>query len=76
MSERKQYEMTATDLEKIMDACKPVPLIMLQCRGTPTSAQSNANSAWEELGYRMGFDFMTVKPFGNDPKTFTAQPKD
>jgi hypothetical protein len=59
---RKEYEMTQEQLDKLLDACKPVPMIMLQC-GTPSSPQENANRAWKRLGEEMGFDYMTVLPF-------------
>ncbi len=73
--ERKEYEMSVEDLEKIMKACKPVAMLMLQC-GTPRSQQANANGAWEELGKRMGFDHMTVEPVsGKGDSFFTAIPK-
>lgn len=71
--ERKQYEMTQDDLDKLLEACRPVPMIMLQC-GTPPTPQERANAAWAELGKRMGFDYMTVKPAGSDPKQFSAVP--
>ena len=67
--------MTPADLEKILDACKPVPMIMLQC-GEPESSQERANRAWEELGKRMGFDHMTVQPAGNGDRFFTAVPSE
>jgi hypothetical protein len=71
---RKEYEMTETDLEKILNACKPVPMIMLQC-GNPSSPQENANRAWGELGERMGFNHMTVEPIlGKSNRFFTAIP--
>lgn len=67
--------MTEADLEKILGACKPVPMIMLQC-GPPTSPQENANRAWAELGARMGFDHMTVQPTGRGDRFFTAVPSE
>lgn len=75
MYPRTNYEMTEADLEKILDACKPVPMIMLQC-GAPSSPQENANRAWAELGSRMGFDHMTVQPTGNGDRFFTAVPSE
>lgn len=69
---RKKYEMTEADLDKILDACKPVPMIMLQF-GNPRSPYENANDAWQELGSRMGFDHMTVEPTGNGDRFFTAE---
>jgi predicted TIM-barrel fold metal-dependent hydrolase len=70
------FEMTQEQLDKIMDACKPTPVMYLSggqpmCR-TP---QENANSAWEKLGKEMGFDGMTVKPSGKGIRFFTADPK-
>ena len=75
MYPRTNYEMTEADLEKILDACKPVPMIMLQC-GAPSSLQENANRAWAELGGRMGFDHMTVQPTGRGDRLFTAVPSE
>lgn len=66
-----EYEMTKQDLEKILDACRPVPMIMLHI-GMPSSPQENANRAWAELGSRMGFDPMTVEPTGKGDRFFTA----
>jgi len=74
MSEiRKDYEMTEADLDKIKEACKPVPMIMLQC-GTPSSPQENANRAWARLGESMGFDPMSVQPNGKGDRFFSAIP--
>jgi hypothetical protein len=67
--------MTPEDLEKILNACKPVPMIMLQC-GAPRSPQERANDAWAELGARMGFDHRTVKPTGEGDRFFTAVPSE
>ena len=64
--------MTQADLDKIKEACKPVPLIMLQC-GMPASPQENANNAWKELGERMGFDGMTVQPSSKGQLFFMAE---
>ena len=67
--------MTEAQLEKILDACKPVPYMVFGGR-PPRSPQENANSAWCALGEEMGFDGMTVKPSGSDDKTFTAEAKE
>ena len=75
MYPRTNYEMTPADLEKILDACEPVPMIMLQCGGT-RSRQERANDAWAELGSRMGFDHMTVQPTENGDRFFTAVPSE
>ena len=71
---RKEYEMTQEQLDTLLEACKPVPMIMLQC-GEPPSAQENANAAWDLLGKKMGFDGSTVQPSGNGDRFFTAESK-
>jgi hypothetical protein len=76
MYPRTEYEMTEADLVKILDACKSVPMIMLQC-GPGRSPQERANDAWAELGARMGFDEMTVRPQeGKGDRFFTAVPSE
>ena len=70
---RKNYEMSQADLDKILTACRPVPMIMLQC-GEPSSPQERANLAWAELGVRMGFDSTTVVPTGQGYRFFSAEP--
>jgi hypothetical protein len=68
----KQYEMTQTQLDAILDACKPVPMVALQC-GAPSSPQENANLAWKKLGEEMGFDYMTVVPSNMGDRFFSAE---
>lgn len=76
MYPRTQYEMTEQDLEELLEACKPVPMIALQC-GSPSSPQENANNAWKALGSKMGFDHMTVEPVsGKGYRFFTAVPNE
>lgn len=70
----KKYEMTQEQLDKLLEACRPVPMIMLQC-GTPSSPQENANRAWKTLGDEMGFDYMTVQPTGEGDRFFYAEPR-
>jgi len=71
---RKEFEITEEQLDTLMEACKPVPMIMLQC-GDPPSPQENANSAWKSLGSNLGFDHMTVQPVsGKGTRFFTAIP--
>ena len=67
------FEMTQEQLDTIMNACKPVPMIMLQC-GEPSSPQENANAAWASLGRELGFDHMTVSPNGKGDRFFSATP--
>ena len=70
---RKEYEMTEAQLNTLLEACRPVPMIMLQC-GMPKSPQENANDAWRALGEEMGFQHMTVEPVtGKGNRFFTAE---
>ncbi|MBC8184306.1 MAG: hypothetical protein ISR65_18535 [Bacteriovoracaceae bacterium] len=71
MTERKEFTMTKEQLKKLLIACQPVPLIMLQC-GMPESPQKKANRAWKKLDKEMGFEHMSVRPVIDDPHKFTA----
>ncbi len=71
---QKEFEMTQEQFDKIIEACRPVPAIMLQC-GTPRSQQASANDAWESLGKEMGFDYMTARPSSKGDRFFTAEVK-
>lgn len=74
MSDRREYEMTEADLAKLLDASKPVALIALNA-GMPGSPQENANRAWQQLGHRMGFNYLSVRPTpGKGQRFFTAEP--
>lgn len=76
MYPRTNYEMTETDLKEILEACKPVPAIMIGGY-VPSSPQENANRAWQRLGEKMGFDYMTVQPIpGRGERFFTAVPSE
>ena len=68
------YEMTKEDLDKLLEAYKPQPAIMLHIGGGGMSSQERANAAWEELGQRMGFDHMTVLPARGGDRFFSAVP--
>ncbi len=70
--------MTQEDLDQILDACKPTPVMFIsggiQIGGDP---QENANRAWAKLGEKMGFDPMTVRPLaGKSTRFFTAVPSE
>lgn len=74
MKERVNYEMTEADLEKLIEASKPTPCIMIGSYVPPTP-QENANIAWARLGEKMGFDPMTVQPIlGKCERFFSAVP--
>jgi len=75
MSNTKEFEMSEDDLAKLLDACKPTPVMFLS-GGVPMhrSPQENANAAWANLGKKLGFDHMTVKPVsGKGQRFFTAR---
>jgi hypothetical protein len=78
MYPRTEYEMTEDDLQAILTASRPTPVMFLS-GGTPmsSSTQENANRVWAELGKRMGFDYMTVRPIpGKGTRFFTAVPSE
>lgn len=72
---RKEFEMSQEQLDKLLDACKPVPCIMIG-GVMPRSPQENANDAWKALGEELGFKFMTVQPSPKGQRFFTAEPKE
>ena len=69
---RKEYEMTQAQLDRILDACKPVPYMVFG-GVEPRSPQENANDAWRALGEEIGFDHMSVRPNGKGDRFFTAE---
>lgn len=76
MMPRTEYEMTEADLEALLDAGKPTPVMMIG-GSTGSSPQENANRAWAALGAKMGFDSMTVRPAsGKGQRFFTAVPNE
>ena len=69
-----EFKMTGGDLAKILDACKPVTYMVFGGI-PPRSPQENANSAWAELGRKMGFDSTTVEPIESKSNDyFMAEP--
>jgi hypothetical protein len=71
-----RYEITKEQLETILEACKPVPYIVVG-GVPPESPQERANRAWKRLGDELGFHFMTVRPIPGQPQTvFEAVPKE
>ena len=70
---RKEYKMTQAQLDKLMDACKPVRYMVMGGRA-PMSPLENANRAWKALGKEMGFDGMSAAAVpGKGDKYFTAE---
>ena len=74
MSERLEFEMTQEDLDTLLAAMKPVPYMVVGGHA-PISLQENANNAWKQLGDKMGFEHMTVRPNGKGDRFFTAMSK-
>jgi hypothetical protein len=69
--------MSEEDLQRILDASRPTPVMYLS-GGIPMgpTQQENANRAWEALGDKMGFQYMSVRPVpGKGDRFFTAEPK-
>lgn len=78
VGQRVPYIMTRADYERIIGAinvARGTPLIALNC-GMPESPQEAANRAWAELGRRLGFDAMTVRPTGQGDLHFSAIAKE
>lgn len=72
MAERKEFEMTQEQLDKLLEACKPVPYMVIGGM-EPRSLQERANDAWERLGKELGFKHMTVQPLSKGNRFFTAE---
>ncbi len=71
---RKEFKLNEKQLKELLEACKPVVMIVLNA-GMPPSPQENANRAWRELGKEIGFDSMTIQPIsGKGQEYFTAEP--
>lgn len=76
MMPRTEYEMSQEDLDALMDASKPTPVMMIGGYSFP-SPQENANAAWKRLGEKLGFDSMTVRAApGKGQRFFTAIPSE
>lgn len=76
MYPRTEYQMSEEQLKVLMSACQTVACIAVGGIA-PRSQQENANSAWQHLGVKMGFDSMTVKPInGKGVEFFTAIPSE
>jgi hypothetical protein len=74
MGKRREYELTDEQYARLMDACQPVPYMVIG-GVVPPSPRENAEMAWRELGREMGFDGMTARPApGKSGRFFTAEP--
>ena len=75
MNPRVEYEMSQGQLETLLEACKPVPYMMVG-NSVPSTPQENANHAWERLGKEMGFDSETARPTNKGRRFFSAVPSE
>ena len=69
---RKEYEMTARQLADLLNACKPVPYIIVGGM-PPRSPQERANDAWRALGRELGFVWDTVQSISGKDQRFTSE---
>lgn len=78
MYPRTNYEMTQADCDELLAACKSTPVMFMSGgQSMGGSPQENANRAWQTLGEKMGFDYMTVAPIaGKGVKFFSAVPSE
>lgn len=77
MNDRKTYTMTQADYDGLIERIESARKVsgMFLSGGMPMgNVQQTANDAWRELGGRMGFDGMTVRP-GASKLQFSAVPK-
>ena len=69
----KEFEMTEEEYNELLEASKPTRCMMIG-NYTPRSPQENANRAWQKLGKKRGFNYVTVRPIpGKGPRFFTAE---
>ena len=69
-----KYRLTEADLQRIIDATRVIPLVVLQCGMPPPSTQERVSVVWRELGREHGFDPNTVEPDGDMVYDFRAAP--
>ena len=70
---RRGFELSDQDLQRLYDAAKPVPYMVVG-GVAPRTPQENANAVWRDIGRKMGFDYMTVRPVqGKGHRHFTAE---
>jgi len=77
MYPRTNYEMTEEQLSTLLAAMRPVPVMRIGNFDMSNKQQDSANRAWEDLGTKMGFDYMTVQPIpGKGQRFFSAVPSE
>jgi len=71
---RKEFEMTEEELNELLEACKPVPYMLVTGgREMFESPQAKANRVWKRLGEKYGFIWDSCKPCGKGQRIFTAE---
>ena len=72
---RQEFELTEDQLNELLDACKPTPVMYLS-GGTPmfNGPQENANYAWKKLAKELRFKWDSVRPISSKGnRFFTAE---
>lgn len=57
-----QFTITEEEMQRVLDASKPVPYILGTGGVEPTSPQARANAAWQAIGKAHGIDWMSIRP--------------
>ena len=67
----KEFELSKEDLDKLLEACKPVPY-MTDGNGNLLfgDQQTNANNEWKRLGEKYGFVWDSAEPVDGKPMNF------
>ena len=69
-----EYEMDDAELQELLEASRPTPVMLVGGVSIGRSAQAKANDAWEKLGRKHGFKHQTVRPVpGKSPRFFMAE---
>jgi hypothetical protein len=72
----KRYRMTDAELKNLLEACKPVPYLVIGGI-EPRSPAENAFSAWRDIAVRLGYKVETIESAGTgDDHDFMAEPQE
>ena len=71
---KQEFEMTEQELLELLDACTPVPYMIIGDY-LPLSLQDRANNAWKSLAMKRGFKWDSVEPSPKGDHFFTATPQ-
>ena len=71
---RKEFELTEQELQDMLDATKPLPVLLITGGQMGSDSQERANVEWAKLGKKHGFAYMTVESVvGKGDRFFTAE---